>query len=64
VTVADPPTGFTITAISGPGWGGCTPGTPTCQVQPFPDMDASVSPAGTASVTVTLALVAPAAASF
>ena len=30
VTVADPPTGFTITAISGPGWGGCTPVSPTC----------------------------------
>ena len=30
VTVADPPTGFTITAISGPGWGACTPATPTC----------------------------------
>jgi uncharacterized repeat protein (TIGR01451 family) len=30
VTVADPPTGFNITAISGPGWGGCTPATPTC----------------------------------
>ena len=29
VTVADPPTGFAITAISGPGWGGCTPATPT-----------------------------------
>lgn len=30
VTVADPPTGFAIAAISGPGWGGCTPATPTC----------------------------------
>jgi uncharacterized repeat protein (TIGR01451 family) len=30
VTVADPPTGFTITAISGAGWGGCTPASPTC----------------------------------
>jgi len=30
VTVADPPTGFAITAISGPGWGGCTPSTPAC----------------------------------
>ena len=30
MTVADPPTGFAITAISGQGWGGCTPGTPTC----------------------------------
>src|SRR5215472_11966398 len=30
VTVADPPSGFTITAISGPGWGGCTPASPTC----------------------------------
>jgi uncharacterized repeat protein (TIGR01451 family) len=30
VTVVDPPNGFTITAISGPGWGGCTPALPTC----------------------------------